>query len=301
MNLVLILALLAGAGVLLAFHALCAPPGVRLVRSERGILGDLQARLEAAELPVTAREFISLYLALMLMTALLALLLGAPALGLAGLIVVPALLWQRYEAQRDKFRQEYEESLAECVQLLREGFSATGALRDALDHVVRNGPDPAAADFRDVWHAQATGAQLEEAFALPVERRRNPYLRMAGEALTLKAAEGGNVGQVLLGLETMIREQATLRREIAAKQAQARLESTVVSLAPLGFFLAMKLLPWMEGYEGGFYSSLPGQLALSLAVVFSMVAFFMARRIAVGGLTLEVKHAVSSLSKEKAR
>lgn len=285
-----LLALLAGAGTFLAFAGFAIPRQVRLARpTGGGLMARLQARLDAAELPVSAREFLSVCGAVALVGALAAVLLGAPALALAGLVIGPALVWQRYESQRDRFRQDYDNSLAECVQLLREGFSATGSFRDAFDHAVRNGPDPAAADFREVWHAHATGADLEEAFAPVLARRRNPFLRMVAEALTLKAQEGGNVGEVLLGLETMVREQVALRREIAAKQAQARLEATVVSLAPVGFFLAMKILPWIRQYEGGFYRSLLGQIALTVALIFSMVAYFFSRRLAVRGLTMEVK------------
>ena len=92
----------------------------------------LQARLDAAELPVTAREFTSIYVVLIVVAIVLAFILQAPILILAGAIIGPAILWQRYESQRDKFRQAYDESLAEATQLLREGFSATGALPDAL-------------------------------------------------------------------------------------------------------------------------------------------------------------------------
>jgi len=289
MNVTLALALMAGAGIFLAFTSLTLPRRVRLEKPEKSLMKRLQARLNAAELPVTAREFVTLCLVLTLVTAGIAILLGAPALALAGLLVVPVLLWQRYETQRDRFSQEYNESLAEVTQLLREGFHATGSLRDALDHAVKNGPNPAVADFREVWRAQATGSSLEEAFAPIVQRRRNPYLRMVAEALTLKATEGGDVGQVLLGLETMIREQVALRREIAAKQTQARLESTIVCLAPIAFFLAMKVLPWMREYEAGFYRTLLGQIVLAVVVVFSMSAFFLSRRLATRGLTLEVK------------
>ena len=289
MDATLIFALLAGAGVFLVFSSLVLPRTVRLEKPEKGFLGKLQNRLDAAELPITAREFLTLCLVLALLVAGAAVLLGAPALALAGLLVVPVIVWQRYEARRDKFRQEYDESLSEAVQLLREGFSATGALRDALDHVVRNGMDPAAADFREVWQALSVGMELEEAFVPVCERRRNPYLRMVAEALALKASEGGDVGEVLLGLETMIREQVALRKEITAKQSQARLESTVVCLAPLIFFLALKILPWMRDYEGGFYRTLFGQIILAVAVVFSMIAFFMARKLATQGLVMEVK------------
>ncbi len=297
MSTTMILALLAGAGVFLAFNGITAPRVVRLERPrpEKGPLGRLQAQLDAAELPVSAGEFLTLYLVLAAVAAGAALFLGAPALALAGLIVVPALLWQRYESQRDDFLQRYNASLSDCVMLLREGFSATGSLRDALDHTVHNGSDPAAADFREVWAAQSTGKQMTEAFEPVVERRHNPFLRMVAEALALKASEGGDVNEVLEGLENMIRGQVYLRREINAKQAQARLESIVVSLAPVGFFLAMKLLPWMREYESGFYSSFLGQIVLAVVIVFSMLAFFLARRLAVRGLTMDVEEVAPAI------
>lgn len=289
MDPILILALIGAAGVFLAFTGLVMPPSVRLEKRERGWMHRLQKRLDAAELPVTAQEFVTFSLILMVILGGASMLLGAPVLAVAGVIVVPMMVWQRYEAQRDAFGEAYNESLAEVVQILREGFSATGSMRSALDHAVHNAPNPAAADFREVWSARAAGATLEEAFAPVLERRGNPYLRMVGEALTLKAKEGGNIGEVLSGLETMIREQTQLRREIAAKQSQAKLESTIVSLAPVGFFLAMKLLPWMRGYAQGFYRTLMGQAVLALALVFSVASYFMARRLATQGLTLEIK------------
>ena len=80
---------------------------------------------------------------------------------------------------------------------------------------------------------------------------------------------------------------------MAAKQSQARLESTIVSLAPWGFFLGIKLLPWMRAYETGFYSTAMGQIVLVGAALFSMISFFMARRLATRGLTLEIKEVAS--------
>ncbi|RLC71018.1 MAG: hypothetical protein DRI81_18320 [Chloroflexi bacterium] len=291
MEMPLFLALIAGAGVFLAFSGMVIPRSVRLARpgKERSPLGRLQARLDAAEMPVSAREFASVYVGVIIVSILLALVLAAPIFVLVGAILGPVLLWQRYEGQRDKFRQAYDDSLAEAVQLLREGFSATGVLRDALDHVVRNGPDPAAVDFREVWAGMSTGKSLAEAFAPVVERRNNAYLRLVAEALTLKAAEGGSARDVLLGLETMIRDQVMLKREVLARQSQARLESTIVSLAPWGFFLSIKLLPWMREYEGGFFSTLLGQLTLVGAAIFSMLSFFMSRRISLRGMSLEVE------------
>jgi Flp pilus assembly protein TadB len=118
---------------------------------------------------------------------------------------------------------------------------------------------------------------------------------MVAEALTLKSQQGGNAGTVLLGLETMIRDQVALLKEIAAKQAQARLEAVIVSLAPMGFFLLMKVMPWMREYEAGFYSTLLGQMVVLVAVIFSIVAYVLSQRIATRGLDLVVKETTGTL------
>jgi Flp pilus assembly protein TadB len=288
---ILIPALVGAAGVYLAFAALAFPPNVRLAKTEQTPLRRLQARLDAAELSMAAQEFVLLSLGGGLLITGVALFLHVPALSAAGFVLTPLLLWQRLASQQQAFRRAYAVSLAEIVSLLREGFSATGSLADAFRNATENGPDPAAADFRTVWDRRQLGTELAAAFAVVQARRRNPYLNMVAEALTIKSEQGGNAGKVLLGLETMIREQVAILKEISAKQAQARLEALIISLAPLGFFLLIKVLPWMRDYENGFYSTLPGQIVVAVAVVFSIIAYVLSQRIAGRGLDLEIKEA----------
>jgi Flp pilus assembly protein TadB len=291
---ILALAALAGGGIFMVYAALVFPARVHLQTptSTRG-LARLQARLDAAELPITAREFATTLLLAAGASTAVAILIGAPALIISGVTVVPAILWQRLEAQRDAFRLAYDTSLSGCVQLMREGFATSGTLRAALDQAGRNGSEPAASDFREVWNAQMTGDDLEDAFAPIVERRRNPHLRMVADALTVKSTQGGTAGEVLLGLETMVREQVTLRREITAGQAQNRTTSLIVSIAPLGFFIALKVLPFLQPIEQGFYSTVPGQIVLTIVIILSALAFFLSRRIASRGLSIEAKEVVA--------
>ena len=290
-----VLAFLAASGVFLFYAGLVFPPRVQLTQpaQARGLLS-LQARLDAAELPITARELMIVLVIAASISGLLALLLVAPALILAGVTVVPAIFWQRLETQRDKFRLAYDTSLAQCVQLMREGFATTGSLITAIDQAVRNGSEPAATDFREVWRGCSVGTDFKDAFTVVTARRRNPNLRMVADVLTLKDTEGGTAGEVLLGLETMVREQVTLRREIAAKQAQVRTETLIVCLAPLTFFLILKLVPSMRVYEHGFYSTWPGQVALTTVVLLSAAAFFLSRRLALRGLTIEAREVAAS-------
>ena len=75
------------------------------------------------------------------------------------------------------------------------------------------------------------------------QRRRNPFLRMVAAALALKAKEGGQISEVLIGLETMIREQVTLRKEItdatnAIAKVQTRHDAIVAELRRLDWTLS---------------------------------------------------------------
>ncbi|HNT73495.1 MAG TPA: type II secretion system F family protein [Anaerolineae bacterium] len=281
--------LIGAAGIFLAFAALVFPRTTRLQAAQLGPLMRLQQKLAAAELPISAKEFALTCLGGVLLVGLIAVILGTPVLALVGMVIVPLLLWQSLEGKREAYKKAYAESLAEVVSLMREGFAATGALRDAMRNAVDNGPDPAAADFREAAGRHDLGEELDAAFAPILDRRHDPYLNMVVEALTLKAQQGGNAGEVLLGLENMIREQTALRKEIAAKQSQARLEAMIVSLAPVGFFLLVKVAPWMHEYEGGFYSTTLGQIVVLVAMVFSVVSYVLSRRMASKGLDLEVK------------
>ena len=55
----------------------------------------------------------------------------------------------------------------------------------------------------------------------------------------------------------------------------------------------IKLLPWMREYEAGFYSTFLGQGVLIAAAIFSMLSFFMSRRISTRGMSLEIKEVAS--------
>ena len=44
------------------------------------------------------------------------------------------------------------------------------------------------------------------------------------------------------------------------------MDSIIISLAPMGFFFVIKLLPWMKDYEKGFYTTLLGQIVLLVVI-----------------------------------
>ena len=90
MNPNFILALLAAAGIFFAFSGLVMPRHVRLDQPtpSRG-LAALQARLDAAELPVKANEFIVTCLVTAIICAVVAIVLGTPALAMASTMAWP--------------------------------------------------------------------------------------------------------------------------------------------------------------------------------------------------------------------
>ena len=56
----------------------------------------------------------------------------------------------------------------------------------------------------------------------------------------------------------------------------------------------------MRGYEAGFYSTALGQIVLAVAVVFSILTYFLSRRLANRGLSMEVEEVAPSIDEEMA-
>ena len=122
-----ILALVAAAGAFLAVYALLAPRRIKLEQpTESRGLRQFQARLDAAELPITAREFLGACGGVTVIAIAAALLLNAPALILAGVIIGPILVWMRLEAQRDERGQTRYEKVELDLATIGTQPSASG-------------------------------------------------------------------------------------------------------------------------------------------------------------------------------
>ncbi len=283
----LMLAVMAMGGVLLAWAAATTRVFARLRPARRsGALRRLEGRLEAADIPLSGREFLLTGLgAGTLLALILWVLLGPNVLTVVALFLGPVVYWQYWTGRQERFRRAYMEALDQSIEILLRSYRANPNLHGALEEAAPYMPDPVRADFMQVVAALGTGTSITEAIYRVAERRRNPYFDMLAEALAMREQQGGRLGEVLAGLRTLMQGILRIQNEVRAKQTQPKLEGTIVAVAPFAFLLLMKMV--VPEYEGGFYRTLEGQLVLILAVILSGVAYLLSQKIAKAGLDLE--------------
>ncbi len=282
-------AALAAAGVWLAWLAATTRAYVRVAPvTQSGLLARLDARLQAAEVPVTAREFLLTGLAIGAGLAGGALLvLGPTVLAAVVLLSGPVIYWQVWAAKLARYRRAYLLALDKAIETLLRAYTANPNLNAALQEATPYMLEPVRSDFVQVVTALQTGTSISDAVYQVAERRANPYFDMLAEALAVREQQGGKLKSVLQGLQSLMHGVIQIQNEIRARQTQPQLEGAIVAVAPFGFLILLKV--GMAQYEGGFYATLEGQLVLAVAIIFSGLAYLLAQKIARAGLDLEAQ------------
>jgi len=288
----LVIAVVGGAGIWLAYRSWTAGHRVRLSRTleevEEGpatLAGHLQARLDQAGLEVSAREFATVAGSLGAVAAAGTFLVtGTLALIPVSLVLAPVLYWSQLEGRRERRVRAYRDALADGVDIIKEAFRVTPTVQFGIQAVAEDGPPALQADFGQILGHLHQGASLEEATEAVAQRRRDPFFDMVREALVLRETEGGSIGQVLASISSLVREQGRIYRKMVAQQTQARLEAAVVCVAPLALFTLVKVT--MPEYAGPFYGTPAGQLVLVVVALLDLLAYFCSKRIAASGMEL---------------
>jgi tight adherence protein B len=220
----------------MARSALAATAAV--VRS-RGLDDRITLSLEQAGMRMRPHEWVLLQAcAAVTMGALVFLVLGWPGL-LVGAVLgwLLAMAYRSIKASRraNLFAEQLPDAIQLVIGAIRSGFS----LPQALDAVVRESPEPVAAEFGRALAEHRLGADLSDALEAVVHRTGSDDLNWAVMAIRIHREVGGNLAEVLQTTVDTIRERARLRRHVRSLSAEGRLSAWVLIGLPilLGLFM----------------------------------------------------------------
>ncbi|MBI3913118.1 MAG: type II secretion system F family protein [Chloroflexi bacterium] len=276
-----LLAFLGAAGVLIIALGVMAIPRYNLSPGRddaKGFLARLQGKIDQADLKISAMEFLSTATLLGMGLGFAAFALtGAIAAGLFGVGLGFLGYWSYLDDRRAKRRRDYQEALAETVDILREGFAASNTLNAALHIVAEHAPAVVRSDFQEVVAAESLGQNFVDALYRVAERRRDVMLDRIVEALTLGKEEGGSINAILAVLGQSIRALASARRRIATSQTRVRWEARIVCLAPFSFLVILRQTA--PDLIEPFLASIWGQGAVIVIGLMSGLAYQLMNRI----------------------
>ena len=244
---------------------------------EGGFLARLQRKLDQADIPISAGEFLRVSTMLGVAVGLGTFVLtGIASAGLMGFALGFFIYWSYLEDRRDKRRIAYQEALAEVVDILQEAFAATHSLLMAIDTLAEHAPEPAREDFREISRRLHVGESLPDVLREVAARRREIMFDRLVEALIANMEEGGELGPVLRALAKAVRGMARVRRQVAAAQSKIRWEARVVCIAPFVFMIILRFTA--ATLQRPFYASIWGQLAALVVGFLSAGAYYIMNR-----------------------
>ena len=153
------------------------------------------------------------------------------ALGIAAVAAWLPTGFLRYKAA--KRLAAFEEQFPEAMDLMARALRAGHALTSTLQVIGEEVPDPAGAEFRQLFEQQNYGMSLPD--ALRAFANRSPILdaRFFVTALLTQRETGGNLSEVLDNLASVIRERFKVKRQVRVMSAHGRITGWVLACLPI--------------------------------------------------------------------
>jgi tight adherence protein B len=204
-------------------------------------------------------------------------LLEAGGAALFSATALPYLVLKLLRSRRQKrFGAQFPDALDIIVRSLRAGHPVP----IAVSMVGREMADPIGSEFGIVSDEITYGADLETAM-------RNLYARIGSDdlplfvtAVAIQSSTGGNLGEILENLSSVIRQRFKMRRKIRALAAEGRASAMILSGLPIGLFVVIQFIApefygpvWHEHLTHVLLFASAGWMLVGNLVMFRMVNF----------------------------
>jgi tight adherence protein B len=250
----------------------------RASASGRGPVAALARMLEQSGTSLTAGRF--LFIAALLSVALWGAVVAltpasrvltmplAISLGCAGPLLFVVVKRRR---RLKRFAEQLPDALDMMVRSLRAGHP----IKSAMALVAREMSEPIANEFGIAVDEMTYGLELGEALENLRNRIPHPDLHYTVVAINIQNSSGGNLGEVLSNLASVIRDRYRLYKKVRALSSEGRLAGYVIAGVP--FFIAFMMTVNKRDYysEASAHPSFP--IIVTVAVflyVSSVIAIY---------------------------
>lgn len=152
---------------------------------------------------------------------------------------LPYMVVRFLRSRRQKaFGAQFPDALDMIVRSLRAGHPTP----IALTMVAREMPDPVGSEFGIVVDEITYGADLETALRNLNVRIGQDDLPLFVTAVAIQGSTGGNLGEILENLSSVIRLRFKMRRKIRALAAEGRASALILSSLPVVMFLIIQVV-----------------------------------------------------------
>ncbi len=179
--------------------------------------------------------------------------------------------------KRQRLRQ-FEEQLPEAMDMLVNAMRAGYSFQAAMEFVGGEMPAPLGAEFARFYEEQRLGVDVRTALHNLLDRVESLDLKIFVTAVLVQRETGGNLGEVLTNISTMLRERFRIQNELRTVTAQVRLSAKILSGLPIA--IAALMLVANRDFVMPLYTEPLGRAMVGVAVFGQIVGFVVMRRMA---------------------
>jgi tight adherence protein B len=203
----------------------------------------LQALLTRADLPLLASELLYICIGAGFVPALLAAVLGAPAVLSLLLFVVCGALpigWVTLRAR--KRTKAFDNQLPDLLITIAATLKAGHSFRQAIQAVVEDGADPAAKEFRRVLTETRLGRPMDQALTEMSERIGSKNLTFVLNSVTIQRQIGGSLAGLFDMVAETVRQRQQFARKIRSLTAMGRMSAYVLGGLPFAVAILISII-----------------------------------------------------------
>jgi tight adherence protein B len=154
---------------------------------------------------------------------------SAPVLGAMSTLLPLAFVLRNRKKRMAAFEQQFPDALDFLARALKAGHAFTAS----LEMLATESPEPLRGEFWKVYNEQTLGAPLSEVLPHMGERVPLVDVRFFIAAVLMQRESGGNLGEILTKLASVIRHRFRLKGHVKAVAAHGRITAAVLTILPL--------------------------------------------------------------------
>jgi len=178
---------------------------------------------------------------------------------------------------RKKRFGQFEQQLPEALDFISRSMRAGHGFTIALEMLAADSPEPLGGAFRKIANDMQLGGSLQECLSRLLQLFPLVDVRFFVSSVLLQQETGGNLGEILSKLATIIRERFRLKGQVKAASAHGRITGLVLVLMPVGVTCFMLITS--PDYLTEMAADKTGRIMIYGAVIGQIIGYFVIKKI----------------------
>jgi tight adherence protein B len=177
----------------------------------------------------------------------------------------------------ERYRQRVEDQFADAMVAFSSAVKAGLSLPQCIELLADQTPKPIQNEFRQVVAEYKLGKPLDRTLTEAKERLKSENFALFAAAVLASRESGGRLNETVDRIAHSVLELQRLERKIVSETAQARRSAIYMAIAPFLILIVYYFVDPVNTMR--LFTTVPGQVLLSISVVLDVIAYVWARAI----------------------